>query len=131
MANNFGSYRDYDHYSQFAKDQLEEALKGEESISQEIIMEKARSNTELQALTEQYLNVYEQISRCCNKEMSNPVYRDLIKEKTKLLIKIHKFFPGKNDSDVINYLNTMLSYRNQKDASAFKPTLIRTIEYFR
>ena len=63
--------------------------------------------------------------------MSNPVYRDLIKEKTKLLIKIHKFFPGKNDSDVINYLNTVLSYRNQKDASAFKPTLIRTIEYFR
>ena len=131
MANNFGSYRDYDHYSQFAKNQLEEALKGEESISQGIIMEKARSNTELQALTEQYLNVYEQISRCCNKEMSNPVYRNLIKEKMKLLIKIHKFFPGNSDSDVINYLNTMLSYRNQKDASAFKPTLIRTIEYFR
>lgn len=96
-------------------------------MSLDKVIEITRSNTELLALTEQYLLILDRLSRCYIKDMSNPTYKELVKNK----IKIHKFFPGKSESEIINYLSEVLMDRTYKETNTFDIGFPKTIDYFR
>lgn len=134
-----GTYKEYNmknnsyiEYGGFSKYKLAETIKDKKNVSLDEMIKIIRSNTELIALTEQYLYIFDQLSKCTNKSMENPKYKELEKNKIKLLIKIHKFFPDKNEKEVIAYLNEVVVYKSYLETVCFADQgSPRTIDYLR
>lgn len=66
--------------------------------------------TELIALSEQYLQVLDKLSKYKVKEMSDPLYRSLVICKIQLLIRIHKLLPNKTEDEIAKFLSEVREY---------------------
>lgn len=122
----------YNSYnSAFSRKKIDEMVKAEGSLTPDRITDLTRLNTDFFALAEQYLVVLQQLSKCKNKNMSNPVYMELVKNEIKIRMNIRKLFPGITDKEIAKYLNDVLSYKKDMDTKTRYLGLPRTIDYLR
>lgn len=117
-----------DFHLSFTFKKTQDAIKNNENISFDEFCNIQRDNNELYALALQYLDIHKKISNCKYKDMRNSIYRELIINKTRILMKIHKFFPTKNSQEIINYLKNVIEHRESSSICRELP-LPRTIEY--
>ena len=71
---------------------------------------KVTITTELIALSEQYLQVLDKLSKYKVEDMSDPLYRSLVISKIQLLIRIHKLLPNKTEDEIAKFLSEVREY---------------------
>ena len=125
-----GVSKEYQSFPSEKSANIAAEMKNDGEFTPEKYAEELRHQTDLFALAEQYISVLNELKKYPDKGISDEKYKEVLKRKMKIYMKLKGLLPEKSDKSVTDYINEVAAIRQKQIIKGVDIGNARTIDYF-